>query len=233
MSAASPPAGRLAPRLVVPLVIAFFLVIAATISWSGRPSEPTSGGHLVFSDDFSGPAIGDDYFASPEADLGWEAGTWTIVDGRLRAEKIHNAALWLKKPLPEKVRIEFDARAESPEGDVKCEVFGDGRTHQSGYILIFGGWKNTINAIARQDEHGEDRKEDTRCAARKGRRLCVEPEVDYHWTIERTDGELRWYLDGNLFLTYDDRQPVRGRHFAFNDWEAPVTFDNLRIYDLG
>jgi hypothetical protein len=203
---------------------------AALVAATGRPAGPTTGGRLVFEDDFERAEIGPGYHqAAP--DQGWEKGTWRIEGGRLRAEKIHNAALWLQQPLPERVRIEFTARAETPTGDVKAEVFGDGQTHQSGYILIHGGWSNRINTIARQDEHGEDRKEDNRCGAGPEVR-CVEPGVDYRWTIERTDHVVRWYLDGRLFLTYPDRHPVRGRHFAFNNWEAIVTFDDLRIYDL-
>lgn len=227
-----PPAPTTRRRLIIGAAIAIFVIaLFAAIGIDGRSTTPTSGGRLVFEDTFDRATLGDAWRQS-EPDLGWKAGTWKLEDGRLAATDIHNAALWLTTPLPEAVRIEFDARATSDDGDVKAEVFGDGRTHQSGYILIFGGWKNTINAIARQDEHGEDRKEDNRCAVRKGRRLCVEPDVDYRWAIERTNGEVRWYLDGRLFLTYDDTHPVRGRHFAFNNWEAPVSFDNLRVYDL-
>ena len=165
-------------------------------------------------------------------DYGYKAGTWVIEDGRLKAEKIHNAALW-PEPLPAKVRIEFDARAHSNEGDVKCEVFGDGQTHQSGYILIHGGWKNSTMCIARQDEHGEDRKVDNRdCSVRNGRRHCVESGLDYRWAVERTDGTLKWFLNDRLVMTYPDNAPIQGRFFGFNNWQAPVTFDNLRIYDL-
>jgi len=200
------------------------------VTLDGTPASPSTGGTLVYEQTFDAP-LGAEWFQA-EPDLGWKAGKWKIVDGRLEGAKIHNAALWLKTPLPEKVRIEFVTRALSDEGDVKAEVFGDGRTHQSGYILLNGAWKNTINAIARQDEHGEDRKEDRRCAARAGRAMCVEPDVDYEWVIERTDGELRWYQNGQLFMTFDDAHPLKGRHFGFNNWEAAVRFDDLRIYDI-
>lgn len=233
----NPPAGRsllarVPKSVLIRLAIALVLGagLALIVSARGKPSPPSAAGKLVFSDDFERAEVGDGYWqATP--DQGYQAGTWTIENGRLKADKIHNAALWLKQPLPEKVRIEFTARAYSADGDVKAEVFGDGQTHQSGYILIHGGWHNTINAIARQDEHGEDRKEDSRCGVGPERR-CVEPEVDYKWAIERTDHVVRWYLDGALFLTFDDQHPVRGQHFGFNNWEAPVSFDDLRIYDL-
>ncbi len=221
-------------RWVAPYVgvlAATALVVALLVSWKYAPDDAGGGGKLVFSDDFERAEVGDRYRPAA-ADLGWEAGTWKIEGGRLVGEKIHNATLWLQVALPEKVRIEFDARAETETGDLKCEVFGDGKNHQSGYILINGGWSNSINCIARQDEHQNERKEDRRCPRRGSKAMCVEPGVDYKWTIERTDGVVRWYLDGTLFLTYDDADPVRGEHFGFGNWEAKTTFDNLKIFDL-
>ena len=50
------------------------------------------------------------------------------------------------------------ASSESPDGDIKFEVFGDGAKHESGYIAIFGGWQNRLNIIARL----EGRREKTR-----------------------------------------------------------------------
>ena len=214
------------PLIVIAVLIT--LVVVALVSWRTRPA-PT-GGTLVFSDDFNRPQLGSDYKAGTP-DHGWKTTPWTIEDGRLKAEKVHNATLWLQRKLPKNVRVEFTTRAESTTGDVKCEIFGDGRTHQSGYILIFGGWHNTVNAIARQDEHGEDRKMDSRCG-RGQRRRCVEPKIDYRWAVERTGDTLRWYLDGQLFLSFADAHPLQGEFFGFGNWEAPVTFDDLKIYDL-
>ena len=212
------------------LVVLAFLALAFVVSTQGAAVTPTQGGLLVFEDRFERADIGSAYRVG-EADLGHKAGTWRIDKGRLVASKIHNAALWLKQELPPKVRIEFTATALSDDGDIKAEVFGDGRTHQSGYILLFGGWKNTVRAIARRDEHGEDRKNDNRCF-RNGRRRCVEKGVEYKWTIERTDHIVKWFIDDQLLLTYPDQHPLNGRHFAFNNWEPDAAFDNLRIYDL-
>ncbi|MCA9543785.1 MAG: hypothetical protein KC613_05325 [Myxococcales bacterium] len=211
-------------------VVGTLAVLGISGGMAFRATGPSTGGQLVFQDDFERGELGDAWLQGAP-DQGWKKGTWVIEGGRLKAEQIHNAALWLQRPLPARVRIEFDARALSDTGDVKAEAFGDGLTHQSGYIFIHGGWHNRVNAIARQDEHGEDRKEDNRCGQPQAR--CVEKDVDYHWVIERTGATVRWYLDGKLFLTYPDDHPVQGRHFAFNNWEAPVSFDNLAVYDLG
>ena len=215
----------------VGLLLLWAVGVLAVVHLVSGPDAPSTGGTLVFSADFDGGDL--DGWNQGDPDAGWKKGDWTIRDGRLHGEKIHNAALWLSRELPSKVRIEFDARALSEKGDVKCEVFGDGRTHQSGYILIHGGWDNRITTLARQDEHGEDRKEDNRDCARRGSRpACVEPNLDYHWVIERTGDDVRWFVDGRLLLVYRDPHPVQGAHFAFNNWEAPVSFDNLKIFDL-
>ena len=153
-------------------------------------------------------------------------------DRRLVGENIHNAALWLQRDLPDKTRVEFKATPLTKKGDVKAEIFGDGKTHQSGYILIMGGWSNQLNIIARQDEHGEDRKRDNRCVIRDRRRACATKDQTYNWAIERDGSTLKWYIDGVLFMTYPDRFPLSGRHFGFNNWEARVAFDNLRIMEI-
>ncbi len=217
--------------IAIGVVVGVALVVSGLVSARYSPDAPPADGKLVYSDDFERTALGSEYLQG-QPDPGWSAGTWKIEGGKLEADNIHNAALWLRRPLPEKVKIEFDARARSETGDVKCEVFGDGKTHQSGYIIIFGGWHNSTNCIARQDEHQNERKEDKRCPRRGNRSMCVEPDVDYKWTIVRTDHVVRWYLDDTLYLTYADNDPVLGRHFGFNNWEAPVSFDNLKIYDL-
>jgi len=190
----------------------------------GTKKQASSGGELVFSDDFERDELGDDWKRGTGEN---GSGNWRIEDGWVAGSNIKNDPLWLMEELPSKVRIEFDARAMSGTGDLKAEVFGDGSEHESGYVLIFGGWDNTKDVIARLDEHGDDRKEQ----ASEG----VEKKTTYHWAIERTDGTLRWYMDGELFMSYDDAKPLRGprnRFFAFNDWKAPVQFDNVEVYDL-
>jgi len=55
--------------------------------------------------------------------------------------------------LPRDVRIEFDVRSEGPDGDVKWEMFGDGRNHSTGYLFLFGAWRNRESRICKLDEH--------------------------------------------------------------------------------
>lgn len=184
-------------------------------------AQAQAEGRLVFEDDFEREAFGDDWKTTSEA--------WTLEDGQVAVAGARNEGLWLQVPLPDEVRISFEATALSEEGDLKFEIFTDGATHQSGYVGIFGGWDNQLNIIARLDEHGDDR-----LVGARGRH--VEPNRTYTFTIERTDGRVRWSIDGDEFITYDDPDPLVGdehAYFGFNDWESPVRFDAVRVWDLG
>jgi hypothetical protein len=95
-------------------------------------------------------------------------------------------------------------------------------------VFILGGWNNTLDVIARKDEHGDDR-------LAVPTEPAIEPERRYHVAITRRAGELRLEVDGRLVAEFVDDQPLTGegnRHFAFNNWEAPTRFDNLIIYAL-
>ena len=92
-------------------------------------------------------------------------GPGAVIDrGVLRLADLHNHPVWLNRELPDAVRVEFDAWAETDEGDIKVELAGDGVSFAktasytaTGYVFIFGGWNNSLNVIARLDEHGDDR----------------------------------------------------------------------------
>jgi hypothetical protein len=176
-----------------------------------------------FQDRFDRATLGDDWFTTGMH--------WRIVKGELWAPEAKNNPLWLKMRLPRDVAIEFDARSETAggdrPGDIKFEVFGDGRSHASGYVCIFGGWGNSISAVARLDEHGADRKE------RRDRK--VEAMRTYHMRVERRGQVLRWLVDGEPFLEYDDPRPLAGRghdRFGFSGWAADLFFDNLVVAPL-
>ena len=174
------------------------------------------GGDLVYSDDFNRAQVGEAY-SSP-------ADHWKIADGWVHAKGARNEGLWLKEKLPQRARVEFDARSESPDGDIKIEIFAAAPKHQGGYIVIFGGWKNQLNVIARLDEHGKDRKEAVKPMVERGK--------TYHFAVIKAGDTLTWYVDNELVLSYRDPSPLSGRYFGFNDWDTPVYFDNLRVYDL-
>jgi len=178
-----------------------------------------TGGELLFEDGFEGTKLGDGWNPHPRARL---------VEGWLHIEKNRNEPpIWTTQALPEKVRVEFDARARSDEGDIKFEVFGDGEAHQSGYIVVFGAHNNSEDWFARLDEHGPDRI--TRAT------VGVEKDRVYHFALVRTDSQVRCFVDGNPFLMFEDPDPLVGtghQFFAFNTWDSPLEFDNVKVFDL-
>ena len=209
-------------------------VAGAMVSWGvggglatmgcTEPRSPSVGQR--FEDHFERAELGSDWRETGEG--------WRIQEGALRGQGARNHPLWLRRKLPRNARIEFDAWSDSPAGDLKCEVWGDGSSHAvqasytaTSYVVIFGGWSNNYNVIARMDEHAPDRRQ------RVGPR--VEMGRHYHFTIERRGRVLRWMLDGAPMLEWDDPDPLAGpghEYFAFNDWDAQVHFDNLVITPL-
>ena len=178
-----------------------------------------------FADDFERGELGGDWNATAPA--------YQLAGGKLEVQNAYNHPAWLRRRLPRDVIVDVDATSKSPAGDLKLELFGDGESFDpdkgsytsTGYVLIFGGWHNSLSVICRQEEHGEGRK-----AQRSD--VHVQPGRAYHFTISRRGGTIAWALDGQPFLTWTDPAPLGGpghEYLAFNDWETDVTFDNLRI----
>jgi hypothetical protein len=161
-------------------------------------------------------------------------GNYAVKDGWLRVSNARNKPLWLKRVLPRDVRIEFDVRSNSPDGDIKVEVFGDGVSKAveasytaTSYVVIFGGWGNKMNVLARLDEHGDDRV--------VGKPKKVVQGKTYHMKIERRGATIAAWVDGEELVSMTDPDPLEGPghdHFAFNNWQAELWFDNLVIQPL-
>lgn len=187
---------------------------------------------VPFSDDYSSfETVAKNYWST--------GGMWRTVGGMLLSPGVKNNPLWLKAKLPDNVAVEFDAKSESPEGDIKCEIFGDGSDHASGYVLVHGGWNNAISIIARRDEHGismgQLQENSRKLAQAQGKpgaswvetgafkadtRMRVELSPNplpvqlgrvYHWRIERRGSLLSWFIDGQKFMEFDDPFPLKGK----------------------
>ncbi len=180
-----------------------------------------------FSDDFQRYALTSDYFDSSDDHA------WHIVDGELVVKNAYNHPLWLKRAIPRDAVIEFDCWSNDDAGDLKVEAWGDGKSFatdrvaqytSTAYNFIFGGWHNQVSTLARMHEHGEDRQTRREPRVEKGRK--------YHWRIARKGNHVDWSIDGQPFLSMDDPAPLAGDghdHFGFQDWEAELHFDNLKI----
>ncbi|MDQ3262041.1 MAG: hypothetical protein M3Y59_00040 [Myxococcota bacterium] len=216
--------------------------------------EQPAGVGLPYSDPFNdGSLLHQNYWSS--------GGDWRVMDGQLVSPGVKNNPLWLKARLPQNSAVEFDARSTGNEGDIKVEIYGDGLNHQSGYVLIHGGWNNRVSIIARLDEHGPSLTALQQLARKRGAELGIQSGnlVDtgvfrrdtrmrveanpfpvtqnkvYRWRIERRGSLLRWLIDGQLFMEFDDPFPLAGEghdRFGFSSWDATLIFDNLKAEAL-
>jgi len=191
----------------------------------------------VFEDDFERESLGSHWNATSPV--------WRIENGQLCGKGARNRPVWLARSLPTNVRIEFDATSDSPDGDLKAEIFGDGRSaaravsynDATSYLTIFGGWKNKFHVLARRNEHASDRPEiRIEPGSDDERAQPVVPGQTYRFKIERADGKtIKWWVDDVLMFSFKDPDPLKGPghdHFGFNDWEARVCFDNVKITPL-
>ncbi len=192
------------------------LLLASLFLCSACSKKEEKLAPVPFQDDFERSELGENWTGDPG---------WRIKDGAAYSAGTSNRPLFLKARLPDDAVIELDVRSESPSGDIKFEIYTDGKNHESGYIIVFGGWKNTISCIARKNEHGHDRQE----LKQPG---LVKIGQTHHMKVVRQDKVMRWYVDGNLLLDYYDSDPLRGDgndRLAFNNWQSHLYFDNLKI----
>jgi hypothetical protein len=194
--------------------LAFLLIAVAACK-----DRPQATKTVPFEDNFDRSELGPDWLPS--------GGQWMIDKNAVYTTGANNAPLFLKVDLPDDVAVEVDIMSETPLVDAKIELMTDGRTHQSGYIFILGGWSNKISVIARRDEHGADRKEKSP--------TDVTGNKWYRWRIEKKGGELTWYLDGKVYMTFSDPAPIHGpgnNRLAFSNWQNQIRYDNLRVWAL-
>jgi hypothetical protein len=203
-------------------MLAGLIALGAACTPQGDPAIGPEG----FKDDFERKELGADWLNT--------GGAWAIRDGKVRVKGARNKPLWLRRTLPRDVRVRFDVRSDSPEGDIKVELFGDGVSKAekasytaTSYVVIFGGWNNSKNVIARMDEHGSDRV--------VGPPYKVVQGKTYPVKIERRGATIKAWVDSHELASMTDPEPLEGPghdHFAFNNWQAELWFDNLRIEPL-
>jgi hypothetical protein len=197
-------------------------LVALGCTPQGDPAVGPEGFH----DDFDRDQLGDLWHNT--------GGPYELRDGQLHVRGARNKPLWLRRVLPRDARVEVDVRSETPDGDIKLEVFGDGSSRATtesytatSYVVIFGGWSNSMNVLARMDEHGDDRV--------VGQQKRVEQGTTYRLRVDRQGDTVTFYVDGEKIAEMEDPEPLTGRghdHFAFNNWQSDLWFDNLSIEPL-
>lgn len=205
-----------------------FSFLCATFFWACNESASPIAS---FADDFQRDLPGPVWFDT--------IGRYVIDRGVLTISGGYNHPLWLRKPLPRELEITLRARSLTPDGDLKIELFGDGKSFafnrgryfSTGYVLCQGGWNNSKTFIARRDEH------DPRLLATT--RFPVETGKWHEWRItthfEGPRLVISWWIDGNPALRLVDPDPLYGpknQFFGFSNWKSDASFDDLRIEAL-
>jgi len=174
----------------------------------------------IFEDDFNRSEIGENYEI--------QGGDWHISDGKLRCKTAKNRNLVLKSvDLPQNAVIELTMKSNSDAVDVKFNLWGDGKIHDhgDGYTFILGGWNNRISVISKLHEHEKKRSE---------KKEKLEKETLYKIKVERLSNKIKWFVNGELFLEYNDETPLKVSDgfskLSFANWKSDVEFDDLKIY---
>jgi hypothetical protein len=207
------------PRILLSLAAVLLLVHLPFLHLLLRGPAPVKAA-APFHDEFERASLGDDYRSN--------GGHWRIAGGQVYSPGVGNNPLWLLLRLPAEARIEFDARSEGPDGDLKFEAFGDGRNHASGYVFIYGGWHNRETKIAKLDEHAPTR-EDLRVALASAARPAPRTVQGFEriveavrepiaaWSarrdLERLEAGTYYDEDTPLTVTRTDLRVERGRTY--------------------
>ncbi len=149
----------------------------------------------LFSDNFDRSSLGEDWKI-----VGGQA---HIENGWLRISGNADCYAIVRRPFPDNIRVEFDARfpaGQAYSSDLACFVGGDERRCDAvGYCLSFAADGNNCSRIQRE---GIDVRINTG--------LTAEPGRVYHLAAELLDGELRLLVDGRTVLRYVDLVPLAG-----------------------
>ena len=113
------------------------------------------------------------------------------------------------------------------------------RVHNAtSYLVILGGWHNTLHAspasTSTATTGSRSPSTPTRTTRRSGRSTACQP---YHFKIERNDGKTVTLVPSTASIIWRTSTPPRSLgmghdHLAFNDWEAKVCFDNVKVTPL-
>ena len=205
----------LQPRIAVPVAAAIVVVQLPFLHAALRGAAPVNAA-VPYEDKFDRASIGEAWWSN--------GGLWRIVEGQLYSPGVGNNPLWLKARLPADVRVEFDVRSEGADGDVKWEMFGDGRNHSTGYLFLFGAWHNRESRICKLDEHAatpEDLRVQLAALARPlPRQMDLvdrirEPFVEWgaRRDLDRIEHGDYWQKDTPFVVRRSDLKVERGRTY--------------------
>ncbi len=164
---------------------------------------------LVANDEFDGAAL----------DPRWQSlrGAWQVGKGTVSCKEI--SFLGLKEGLKPPVRIEFNARSQTPS-DLSAFIGSRTDTFQDGYFFGFASNGNSLCKILKK---GQEVAQATQPVAVPGK---------WHHVIAQIlpDGRVQLAVDGKLVLDYKDPQPIRTAETAGILAWGSGEFDWVKVY---
>ncbi len=199
---------------------------------------------LVFQDDFSRKELVENWVTEWDKAKGSSYG---IKDEKLWVDTQGGISVWLNQKLPQNVRIEC-TRNVVEEGkpndrlsdlnffwscqDPKFERKSDGNfaTYDSLalYYVGIGGNYNSTTRLRKYDGRGErvlwQEKNDKA-------HLLTENTV-YKIVLEVKQGQVSVWVNGELYFTQKDLNPLGGGYFAIRSTKSRQWIDDIKIYEL-
>ncbi len=183
--------------------------------------HPGADGELVFSDDFSRTELGADWKAV--------AGEWQLINGELFAPVNYKEALLkFTGKAGKNLRLEYDCRSTAPNdlsAVLGCQPESESK---EGYIFGFGASYNSYNYIAKAKPFSIMAR-----TIQEGFTSGIMPGKTHHIIVEKRDGMLKFYRDGQLELSTDDLffDEETGESFALLTYNLGW-YDNIKVYRL-
>lgn len=110
-------------------------------------------------------------------------------------------------------------------GDMNLSFCADGSNLGSGYTLMYGGFNNARTCLWRRDKVVAERA-DRPYPTRKG----GAHKNWYNLRAEKLGGRVRFYLNQELILEYEDPEPLEGGHVALWTWDGGMMIPRVRIF---
>ena len=163
----------------------------------------------------------------------WECDPrWSFFSGRSSTL----AAIWNKRRFQGDVAVEFYAgiKMDASRGrryeyasDMNVTICGDGRDLNSGYNLMFGGWRNTATCIVRRGAVVAQTRAST---------IPNRSNIHRRWfyiRAEKVGSQIALYVDNQRVLTYTDPEPLDGGQMAMWTYRNGLMVARVRVSHQG
>jgi len=143
------------------------------------------------------------------------------------------AALWNKRPFRGDVTVEFAAgiKMDNTRGggryaryasDINVTLSGDGKDLRTGYSFIFGGWRNSVSRILRNNQTVAETRSSVIPTSGLHRRWL-------YFKTQRRGNELSFWVDNAQILRFEDPDPLPGDRAALWTWQNGIMVARVRI----